>query len=92
MVDGELEGLARRLRMARAALGITQAEAADMASVSQSALSLYEKGRRDPPVTSLKRLAVAYGVTLDWLMGITDAMRQRSRTFTSGPDDGANER
>lgn len=58
--------------MARAALGITQAEAAARASVSQSALSLYEHARRDPPVTSLKRLAVAYGVSIDWLMGIAD--------------------
>lgn len=66
----DLYELARRLRMARAAAGMTQAEAAGAASISQSALSLYEKARRQPLATTVKRLAVAYGVSTDWLFGL----------------------
>lgn len=66
----DLYELARRLRMARAAAGMTQAEAARAASISQSALSLYEKARRQPLATTVKRLAVAYGVSTDWLFGL----------------------
>ena len=66
----DLYELARRLRMARAAAGMTQAEAAGAASISQSALSLYEKARRQPLATTVKRLAVAYGVSTDWIFGL----------------------
>lgn len=68
--DPELDALARRLRMARAAMGVTLREAGEGASVNPTVLSLWERGRRDPGVLALARLAVYYGVTLDWLMGI----------------------
>lgn len=70
----DLEELARRLRMARASLGLTQAQAARDASISQSALSLYEKARREPHATSIKRLAIVYGVSMDWIMGVSEFM------------------
>lgn len=71
----ELQEMARRLRMVRAACNLTQAEAAETAKISQSALSLYEKAKREPHATSVKRLALVYGVSLDWLMGLSDGMR-----------------
>lgn len=61
----ELEEIARRLRMARASLGLSQAQAAREASISQSALSLYEKARREPHATSIKRLAMVYEISMD---------------------------
>lgn len=68
--DRDLDGLARRLRMARASLGITQAEAASRAGVSQSALSLWERARRVPDALAVRRLAITYSVTTDWLLGM----------------------
>ena len=70
--DLDLIELARRLRMARAALHMSQIEAATAADISQSALPLYEKGRRQPLATSIKRLAIVYGTSTDWLFGMTD--------------------
>ena len=72
--DSDLIELARRLRMARASNNLTQAQAASEASISQSALSLYEKARREPHATSIKRLAIVYGVSMDWLMGLSEVM------------------
>ena len=72
--DSDLNELARRLRMARASNNLTQAQAASEASISQSALSLYEKARREPHATSIKRLAIVYGVSMDWLMGLSEVM------------------
>lgn len=73
-MPGECDGaeLARRLRMARAYHGLTLARAADLARVSQSALSLYEHGEREPGALALGRLAMAYGVSVDWLCGLRD--------------------
>lgn len=73
--DVDLNELARRLRMARASCNLTQTVAANKSTISQSALSLYEKARREPHATTAKRLAQTYGVSLDWLLGLSDVMR-----------------
>ena len=72
--DRDLQELAMRLRMGRAARHLTQTEAARRACISQAALSLQEKGKSEPGAIAVKRLAVVYGVSSDWLLGLTDAM------------------
>jgi uncharacterized protein len=52
------------LRCARKAAGITQAELARRAGVTQSVISAYEAGRREPAVSTLSRLVDATGATL----------------------------
>lgn len=76
--EANIRQLSERLRAVRKARGLTQEQVADLTGVSQSAISLYELGRREPYIITAKRLAIAYGVTLDWLMGITDV---------GGPED-----
>lgn len=70
--DKDLVELSRRLRMARASANLTQSEAAKRSNVSQSALSLYEKARRQPLAISIKRLAMTYGIATDWLLSLGD--------------------
>ena len=70
--DQDLQLLALRLRMGRAAKNLTQTEAAKRARLSQAALSLQEKGKSEPGAIVIKRLAAIYGVSTDWLLGITD--------------------
>lgn len=70
--EAALRELARRLRMARASAGLTQAETSRMTSLSQSAISLYEKAMREPNALKLGRLAAVYGCTTDWLLGLSD--------------------
>ena len=72
--DPAVEELARRLRMGRASANLTQAQAAEIAQISQSALSLYEKAKREPHAMALMRLAKAYGVSADWLLGLSETM------------------
>ncbi|HEY6746335.1 MAG TPA: helix-turn-helix transcriptional regulator, partial [Mycobacteriales bacterium] len=52
------------LRAARKAAGLTQAELARRAGVTQSVISAYEAGRREPSVATLSRLVDAAGATL----------------------------
>ena len=65
---GEVIAAARRAR------GMTQAELAEAAGVTQAALSRYENGMREPNDESLESLAQALGVTKEFL-------EQSSRVF-----------
>ena len=49
------------LRIARDRAGLTQTALADLAGVSQQAISAYETGRKDPTVTTLQNLLAAAG-------------------------------
>ena len=53
------------LRRARSVAGLTQAELAERVGVTQSVVSAYESGRRDPSVTTLRRLVEGTGQTLE---------------------------
>jgi len=53
-----------RLRAARAKRGLSLRQAADMAAVSPSFLSLVERGLAEPSVALLQRVTAAYGGTL----------------------------
>jgi predicted nucleotidyltransferase/DNA-binding XRE family transcriptional regulator len=52
------------LRDARTAAGLTQAELARRAGVTQSVVSAYEAGRREPALSTLSRLVEATGASL----------------------------
>ena len=70
--DDGIHNLAERLRIARLAMHLTQEEAANVTLISQSAISIYEQARREPYVLATKRMAEAYGVTMDWLLSISE--------------------
>ncbi len=55
-------GIAQGLHGARAAAGLSQAEAARLAGLNRVALSYYENGQRQPPLRHVVALATAYGV------------------------------
>lgn len=52
------------LRQARRLAGLTQAELARRAEVTQSVISAYESGRREPALSTLQRLVEATGATV----------------------------
>ena len=62
----------KRLRAARMYSGLTQQEAADAVHSSLRNYQSYEQGTRRPKYEMLAELAVLYGVTTDWLLGLTD--------------------
>ena len=49
-----------------------QSEIADFLYISQQQYSLYEIGKREIPSSHICKLAGFYGVTTDYLMGLTD--------------------
>lgn len=55
-------------REKRIEAGYTQEAVAKLLGISNSSVCLYEKGRTDPPVETLHKMAVLYRCTLDELM------------------------
>ena len=61
-----------RLRKSRQIRGFKQADLARNAGVPPSAISHFEAGERKPSFETLRRLAEALGVTIDFLLGRID--------------------
>ena len=59
----------KRLRDLREAAGKSQGELADRADLSRTYLNQLEAGKRDPSLSTLRRLARALGVKLEALIG-----------------------
>ena len=62
-----------RLRELRRAAGLTQADVAGELMCDQSLYSKYERDLRPLPLDMAVRLAGFYGVSLDYLAGMTDS-------------------
>lgn len=62
-----------RLKTAREAKKITQADLAEKTGLPASSISLFEKGPRKPSFDNLRTLASALDVTTDYLLGTADS-------------------
>jgi transcriptional regulator with XRE-family HTH domain len=62
-------GLGARLRQARELAGFNQHESAEATGVAREVISYWENDRRVPGYAQLRRLADAYGVSVDSLLG-----------------------
>lgn len=61
-----------RLREIRESKQLTQIDAAKLFSVSNSAYSLYERGKREPSFDVLRNICGAFDVSVDYLLGLSD--------------------
>ena len=61
-----------RIRELRKSRALTQAAVAELLMCDQSLYSKYERGERAFPLESAAKLALFYGVSLDYLAGLTD--------------------
>lgn len=68
------EILSKRLAAARLKCNYTQEEIAEYLQCSRVTITNYECGRRSPDYNSLVMLAKKYGVTTDYLLGVTNAV------------------
>ena len=59
----------RRFRESR---GITLKQMAGAVGVGESSIRNWEHGRREPATYVIVRIAQTYGVTTDYLLGLTD--------------------
>lgn len=65
-------GLGHRLKNARERAGLSQKEAAIEIGVGNAVLSNYENNRRDPDTETLKKIAITYDISVDYLLGLTN--------------------
>lgn len=61
-----------RLRGLRESRGMTQRALGDQIGASQSAVANYESGTRDPEPLALLAMSHFFGVSSEYLMGLTD--------------------
>ena len=67
-----MDKFAERLKELRAEKGITQDRLAQETGLSQAALANWENGKRSPSAAVIITLAKYFGVTTDYLLGVTD--------------------
>lgn len=66
-----MDKFAQRLREIRGSM--TQTEFSELTGISRASISNYENGLRTPDITALRQLHEATGVSVYYLLGITDA-------------------
>ena len=60
--------IGRRLRIAREAIGYTQAKAEQESGIGKSSISDFEKSKREPKFSQLSKLAEVYRKTIDFFL------------------------
>lgn len=65
--------LGEKIAEQRKKLGLSQEELAEKLNISQKSISKYELGNRKPQYKVLVRMAEYFGVTTDYLLGVTDS-------------------
>ena len=75
----ELEGegntmLGNRITELRKACDMSQKELGEKLGVSASAIGMYEQGRREPSNAMMIAMEKLFGVTVDYLLGVTDTL------------------
>lgn len=70
-----------RLRELREDRDLTQKEMAKILNMSQTGYSKYEMETNDIPTDVLKKLALYYGTSIDYLLYMTDERKAYSRSI-----------
>lgn len=70
-----------RIRKLREDREYSQSKVASYLSMSQTGYSKYETGENDPSTQVLIELADLYGVSVDYLLGLTDQKKPYARSF-----------
>ncbi|MBQ3444926.1 MAG: helix-turn-helix domain-containing protein [Selenomonadaceae bacterium] len=71
--------IAESLKRFRAELQLSQKEVAETLSILPQAYSRYETGKYIPRADDIAKLATAYNVTTDYLLGLSDSPRPKSQ-------------
>jgi len=64
--------LAERIKMLRKEKGLSQTELGELVGIAKQSVSNYESGMRIPSYIVLKKLAIYFNVTSDYLVGLSD--------------------
>lgn len=72
------------IKVLRVKSGMSQRELAEKLHVHQTAVSQWEKGRVNPDLQTQKNLAAFFGVTIDYLLGVSE---ESQKYFASNISD-----
>lgn len=64
------ENFSENLKQARLEKGMSQKDLAESICVAKSTYSLYESGKREPNIQTIKKISAVLGVSADELLGI----------------------
>lgn len=64
---GQFASILKQLRLQK---GLTQPQLAERLGISRSAISMYERGEREPDTTSMEAIAALFGVDMNYLYGM----------------------
>ncbi len=67
-----MPNFAEILRKIRLEHSQSQKELADVLNVTQTAITYWETGKREPSIEILRKIANYYGVSMDYLMGLEE--------------------
>lgn len=76
--------MGNRIKDLRLEKGLSQRKLSDETGVSQQALSLYEKGERNPKIETWQKLANYFDVSVSYLQGVSDI--KNLNKILSNPD------
>ncbi len=81
-------GFGERLKKSRIAKGWTQAELGKMLNVADATINRYEKDLRRPDPEMLRQMADILGVSIDYLTGRTNRIKEQEHSYdSSSPED-----
>lgn len=69
--------IGKKLRELRKELGWTQEELGERLHIHRSTVSYWETGFTDPPLEMVRALALLYGVSADYLLGLSPRKREK---------------
>ena len=69
--------LGNQIKFFRKSLGLNQTELAQKLSLTQEAISKYEKNLREPDIETLKRLCIIFDCTADELLEIDTPLERK---------------
>lgn len=72
--------LGERLKSLRQGRGMTQKDLASLLGVTDAAIGMWERSRREPDGDKLSQLASIFGVSVDYLLGHTDIPRPNTES------------
>lgn len=70
-----------RLKELRESNNLTQTQLAKELIVDQRSLSFYEIGKYEPNLDTLKRMAIFFNVSTDYILGLTDEKTPYPRAY-----------
>lgn len=64
---GQFASILKQLRLQK---GLTQPQLAERLGISRSAISMYERGEREPDTATMETIAALFGVDMNYLYGM----------------------